>query len=209
MLKGIVFLMLGVAVLYSTAAPARADLRNGGFETGDLTNWTVLAADATSVSIVSSHNNQSGMSPSSWSPAERDYFALLKTDGAFSPILMYQPFAASAGDRLTLSYFFDAGSPASNDTASGFLFGPSGLPIGLFSVSTTTPGGDMDWSPLTHIFAESGAYSLLFQVQRNGFQTANPSYLGVDAVSVVPVPTAVLLGFLGLAVAGLKLRKYV
>ena len=61
-------------------------------------------------------------------------------------------------------------------------------------------GSDIDFSTLDLGIAVRGIFT--------GLPNAQPSNPDVFHVSVVPVPAAVLLGILGLGVAGLKLRKH-
>ena len=61
-------------------------------------------------------------------------------------------------------------------------------------------GGNVDFSTLNLGVAVRGTFTGLAQAQ--------PSNPDIFHVSVVPVPAAVLLGILGLGVAGLKLRKH-
>lgn len=70
-------------------------------------------------------------------------------------------------------------------------------------------------SPLTHydfditsFVGDGGDYNLVF----GAWADSDPLTMGIDNVSIlatpVPVPAAVLLGILGMGVAGLKLRKF-
>jgi hypothetical protein len=61
-------------------------------------------------------------------------------------------------------------------------------------------GSDIDFSTLKLGIAVRGIFT--------GLANAQPSNPDIFHVSVVPVPAAVLLGILGLGVAGLKLRKH-
>ena len=67
-------------------------------------------------------------------------------------------------------------------------------------LTAAKPGGGLDLSNITDIGFYVKAYM-------DGVPP-NPSSPDAFHVSVVPVPAAVLLGILGLGVAGLKLRKY-
>jgi hypothetical protein len=60
-------------------------------------------------------------------------------------------------------------------------------------------------SSLQNITIPSGATRLFFGLN-NGYEWTNN--VGALDVSVVPAPAAVLLGMLGLSVAGVKLRKF-
>lgn len=90
------------------------------------------------------------------------------------------------------------------------LYVDDGSAITLSSFATVLPnentwitldlGSDVDFSTLDLGIAVRGTFT--------GLPSAQPSNPDIFHVSVVPVPAAVLLGILGLGVAGLKLRKH-
>lgn len=86
------------------------------------------------------------------------------------------------------------------DDGSGIQYGTwQSLAAGTSAWSTLNLGSAVDFSTLTDIgIAVRGSFV-------PGSQPSNPD---IFHVSVVPVPAAVLLGILGLGVAGLKLRKH-
>jgi hypothetical protein len=77
--------------------------------------------------------------------------------------------------------------------------------LGLYHstvLSTGAPVGGLDLGTISNIG---------FRIQGNnmgGGDLSDPSYSDDFHTSVVPVPGAVLLGFLGLGAAGLKLRRF-
>jgi hypothetical protein len=147
----------------------------------------------------------------SWTATDGTYFALLKTDGAGSWTQLYQSFSASAGDTLTLDYFWDAeGASTKNDTAEGvILFGTglSGSPLTTLFTRSVAADPDSPWTTISYIFENPGPYTLLFEIRNMG-TAASDSHIGIDNVHLVPVPAGVLLGVFGLGVVGLKLRKF-
>ena len=176
-----------------------------------------------------SHTDSSpGTGTTSWSPTDGGSFALAKTDGPGSYQQLYQSFSAIAGDTLTLDYFWDSqrvyneSNEKGNDEAYGWLFQGTTGDI----TSTAWPSGEelfhhsvaddpsirfgTNWLTETISFAESGDYTLWFGVSTGSAGIAGDSYIGIDNVQLVavPVPAAVILGMLGLGVAGMRLRKY-
>jgi hypothetical protein len=124
-----------------------------------------------------------------------------------------QTFTASAGQTLRFTYFWDAGDVLGtgnqyNDWAKATISLNSGSSVVIVSKDVASNPDDTSWVPYSYNLSSGGTYTLSFQVA-NVTDGAYPSFLGVDAVSVVPVPAGVLLGFLGLTVAGVKLRRYV
>jgi len=104
--------------------------------------------------------------------------------------------------------------------------GPQAVIFGTAAAAPNVARWGASWSPSSagtaanpKIFDEAGAFNSLFTTAGTysfSFKSGNTGasyvsypdmYLLVDEV-VVPVPGAVLLGMLGLSVAGLKLRKY-
>lgn len=205
-------IFIGVTVLALSAGVVRADLSNGSFET-DLTGWSYVNPSTSGyVAVVSSHSSETA--PMTWTPYPsgpgNQYFAVLKPDGASKVTQLSRSFEVSAGNTLTFDYFWDAegNGGTNNDTGQILLSGPglSGGSVTLFTFDAHTE--DFGWRSFEYDFANSGTYTLLFQVKNVGNAGTN-GYLGVDNVHVVPLPAATILGMLGLGVAGVKLRKFI
>jgi hypothetical protein len=231
MKKIIMIFVLVIAVL--SVGSTQAGVINGSFETGDLTGWTTVVPSGASVSVVASHTdpmtNVGGDGPivygtTSWSPTDGSAFALLKTDGPGSITQLYKSFYATAGADLSFDYFWDSQDYAPfDDTGTGMLL--SGLGTGGPLVSTlfshnigsnpSGPGGGTDpgdfygtpWTTVSYTFATSGVYTLLI-TNMNGLDSNLDSYVGVDNVSVIPAPGAILLGSIGVGfVSWLRRRR--
>ena len=224
-----IVLSLALGLLAIFPATGLADLYNGSFETGDLTGWSTYTTGGGSATVVTSHSDLSGTGTTSWAPTDGTYFALVKTDGQNSFQQLYRSFTASAGDILTLDYFWD-----SQDTLRGTkLKDGDDVTYGIiFSGELTTPGNAMpsltvehelfhhavsldpqaywgtDWTSVTYTFEEPGTYTLWFGIKTGG-DSLNDSRIGIDNVHLVPLPAAALLGVLGLGVAGWRLRRFV
>jgi len=202
-----------LAVLFLAVGGVQADLTNGGFETGNLTGWTSTVPPGASVTVVSNHNEVGGQPPPSWAPTEGSFFALLKTDGPDNWCTLEQSFSGVAGDVVSFNYFFNwEDYHPYNDQSYGRLLDSSGAEVKEFfhwGEGGDAMGGDysnVGWSSVNYTLEAGGSYTLEFGI-KNEIESEYDSFLGIDAV-VVPVPGAVLLGMLGLSVAGIKLRKF-
>jgi len=218
MMKRTLLPTVGFVALCLFTAPALAamvNLTNAGFETGDLTGWTVYP-DGGSVTVVSSQAGGAANGTTSWGPAEGLKFAVLKTGSADTWIQLSQQFVANAGDTLAFAYFWDSGDYKVPGT--GYwddegrvllvdLSGPSFTTLVHRDVlNDPTDYWGTPWTNVSYTLPSSGTYTLSFEVRNYG-DNALDSRLGVDLPAVVPIPAAFLLGFLGLSAAGLGLRK--
>jgi len=206
-----------LAVLFLAVGGVQADLTNGGFETGDLMGWTFAVPDTTTAAAVVSHTENAGPLPNTtWTPTEGSYFALLKTDGPDNWCTLEQSFSGVAGDVVSFNYFFDWGDYHENakwdDQSYGRLLDSSDALVWEFfhwgqdGDSMGEDYSNVGWSSDSFILTAGGTYTLMFGIKNEG-DSHFDSYMGIDAV-VVPVPGAVLLGMLGLGVAGIKLHKF-
>jgi len=205
---------VGIVIVAMLTGTSLADMVNGGFETGDFTGWTTFVPPDASATVETSHGEVGGQPPPSWTPTEGIYFALLKTDGPGNLCTLSQSFGAQAGEVLGFDYFFDWGDYHDYDDQSyGRLYDSSGALVNEFfhwGAGGTLMGdnySNVGWSPQSYTFTTGGTYTLEFGIA-NQLDSDLASYMGVDNVSVVPAPAAVLLGLLGMSVAGLKLRKF-
>ncbi len=161
------------ALSFAFAASAQASnlVQNGGFETGDFTNWTLggLVDDNTYV----------GTGPNA--PFDGSFAAQLGAVG--SDNTLSQAIATAAGQNYVISYWH--------------IFAPDAGPVGDFSVLwdgnvvhaeiTQNPPTPQTWTEYSFQVTGTGADTLEFD-SRN-----DPSYQGLDDVSLVagnlsPVP---------------------
>jgi hypothetical protein len=154
-------------------------IQNGGFETGDFTGWTLNEASGT-VSIVDNGSN-SGISPHSGT-----YFAALGHPSTLGYLTQTVPTVAN--QAYLLSLWLKSPNAA---TASGGLVS-SNTP-NEFSVSwngntlfdQTNIPQIRSWTNLQFIVTASGTGTVLQFGER-----VDPWYLGLDDVSVTPIPAA-------------------
>ena len=203
-------IIAGFVSLLVLAESAPADLLNGDFESGDLTGWShtgpvsVLIADlAPDLTTL-------------WTPTEGNYFASLwsaNVGGTVTEATLTQIFLASAQDVLTFDYFFDFGDAFYGyDTATAMLTWTGGGSVTLFEYNTVillTDNQNVDWTAISFVLPATTVYTLEFRIEDiiAEYPESGESILGVDNVQVVPVPGAVVLGSIGLSLAGCWLGK--
>lgn len=184
------------------ATSARAQIINGGFETGDLTGWT---PSSFRVFAVGGAANQGipgpGDPPSGWAPSQGATFGWLFS-GEFPGVYttLSQTFAAGAGNVLSFDVYFDAGDSLPyndngyvrlvnlDDSSSVTLYAKSVADVGNF-------GGD-GWRSVSHVISADGTYLLEAGVTE-GVDFQHHSAVGLDNVTLVPEPTSLALFLLG------------
>jgi len=211
-------LCVAVVLCCSTA---NANLLNGGFETGDLTSWTATGTVQAVPWELSRDFLGLSQAPASgfWDPAGGNYFASLwSTDSWGTDIsTLTQTFTTptwtGSNPWVTLDYFYDFGDVVPfEDPARIYVIDSLGNSVFDMTINDPFAGtglGDdvnIDWTSLNISLPSAGTYTLGFEIMDS--IGVWESILGVDNVQVVPVPAAVVLGILGMSVAGLKLRKH-
>ncbi len=200
-----------------------ADLMNGSFETGDLTAWTATGT----VQAVNWEFSRDFLglpqAPASgfWDPTEGDYFASLwSTDGfGTDTSTLTQTFTTPTFPTpppayvLEFDYFYDFGDITPWEDPAR-IYVTDSLGNSVFNMTINDPfagtglGDDenIDWTSVSVTLPSAGTYTLGFEI--NDSIGAFESILGVDDVSVVPLPSALVLGSLGLGVAGSLVGKF-
>lgn len=193
--------LLGVAVFAAAVCGAgRADISNGGFESGDFSGWSAFGP-----AYVREWELSRDFVPpihDDWTPTEGTYFASLWSydPGLGSNAYLSTSFHGAAGDVLSFDYFFDFGDVAPNyDWTNAYLISGADA-VTLFEWNT--PGHELgtdvniDWTSVSYTLTHAGDYTLNFHVSdvNAGFE----SILGVDNVRLVPEPASATLLLAGL-----------
>lgn len=165
--NGVVAAGSGVSVVAYNNAPSYSGLvLNGGFETGDLTGWTLTGNLSA---------NAGNASASPFPPPVGNYVAILQSEG--SPGYLSQTLSTTAGTRYLLSFW---------------LINPYAL-AGEFIVSwngttllDTAVAGFVNWTNMKFAVSGAGSDSLL----QFGFQ-GDDTFVVLGPVSVVPAQFSV------------------
>ena len=206
-------LMAICAVCLVLVSSAQADLiTNGGFETGDLTGWTVfttvngtVGAGMPDVVLFDTDDDSVASNSARFNVGRVDYYAGgSRGGGIYQNVNVTQPgtyqlqaYAAVLDNRGSsnqdgglFELLFDGVVVDSHDFGSVELNVPEhALLSGLVGVA-------------------AGVHEVRIRMGRNFISDDLTPWQYIDNVSLVPVPGAVLLGMLGLGVAGWRLRKY-
>lgn len=206
-------ILAAVVMAALMAAPAGADVTNGGFEAG-LTGWTSSGtASATTFEMARDFLAPVG---ADWTPRAGQFFASLwSTDSAgANASSLSQTFAANAGDTLRFDYFYDYGDLAPDLDAAWATLSWGANVVTLFEYNT--PGNQLSddenvgWAAIAQLLPTTDTYTLEFHV-RDGASGMFESILGVDKVSVssqvIPAPGAAALLVIGMTIAGVVRRR--
>lgn len=188
---------LGAVVLSAPAAAAT----NLGFETGDVSGWTV--------GLNPSVGAVSGYGP--FSPVSGGFLGFAEAGAQDVYTTLTQVFTLAAGDKLSGNFGFRAndvyadGNDIYNDD--GYL-SVDGTNLLTFDVLAVGDYGSSGWVPFTFTAPTAGNYVLEIGAV-NRFDSNFASGVVLDAVSVtaVPEPASWTLILAGFATAGAALRR--
>ncbi len=166
----------------SKPAEAATALNNGGFETGNLSGWSVSTAPGGGAGAVTSYGN--------YGAQEGSYFALLTPGQASVDTMISQPFSAVPGDRISGWAFFKAEDYIPyNDTGKVLIrsvdTGAVVATVFQSSVSSVGNYGGTPWTPWEHAFTESGTFVIEARVANQG-DSSVASRIGLDDVKTHP-----------------------
>jgi len=216
-LRGRWFLVFGTAALGSMAAPAQAAMFD--FHFGSLRSEFTYDSGAFEVSVIPTKTSGSVVDQGPLGGVAEFYVNQWAT-GDFSlsmtitNISVSAPYSADGTGTFTIT-------DADGDVIKGDLSGQwtrwgvanvfAGTLSSVLFVDDPDDGKEFDGHGGSLILSDSGPWvGTIVELSTTGTWFGEGSYVtnsgSVDA-SVVPMPAGVVLGFLGLAVAGLKLRQ--
>ena len=169
-----------LALLLPVSAMAAEALRNGGFETGDLTGWSSGGpAGYASVTVVSSHFHER-----EHLPKEGNYFALLRAYRGYGNLThLSQTFRAKAGAVISGWGIFRSGGRVpqhQSNTVYDIVIRSGGQERSVFGNDN---GESTGWAEWKYTLPADGDYVLVAKV-RSGSPWGQDSYLGFDGVTV-------------------------
>jgi hypothetical protein len=189
------------AIVTLTAQPAGASIINGGFETGDLTGWTVTLTPGGTAAAVGSHVG-AGLG-TIYSPVQGSYFAEIKTDGPGNFEMLSQTITLAAGQTLAGFAAFDYGDFHNPSNPSQFndkarievLDGSMTVIATPWQVQgiNVPEYWDGPWTAWSWTATTAGNYSLRVGIENSEFGTFD-SFALFDAFVVVPETSTILAG---------------
>jgi len=166
----------GPVVLSFALLPGEPLVQNGGFETGDFTGWT-LTGDGGTVDFVGNSSSVSGLAPHTG-----NYYAAFGEISAQAYLSQTVPTAVNQLYRLSL-WLDSAANPARGHLTTPNEFSVAWNGITLFDKVNV---GRTGWTNLQFTVKATGPDTVLQIGGRD-----DPYYLGLDDVSVNPVPVPV------------------
>ncbi|WP_312694928.1 hypothetical protein [Caproiciproducens sp.] len=154
-------------------------ITNGSFE-NDFEGWTLQTPSGATSETVTNFDT--------YNPISGSYFALLKTDGAGNYNILGQEFSANIGDKISgWSFFYDAegGSSVFNDNCSVVIKSNNSVIATPFSASSATTS-TTPWTQWEYTFNTAGKFTVEASIANGGDPTVD-SYMGMDAVQLIPI----------------------
>ncbi|MBA7551553.1 hypothetical protein ES705_44097 [subsurface metagenome] len=211
--KGIFIAAIMVISVFAFAVTSvSAHPANWGFETGDLTGWTVYVPPGGSAQVVTSHAGSSTI----YNPVEGNYFAELKTNGPGTYTTLTQDFYIAAGVTIQGWAAFDARDYLPfNDNAAVRIRDSSNNVVATPWYSDVSIDGDYGDGPWTYwewTAPVSDTYTLELRIS-NAQDSIEDSYALFDGIiAPAPVPTLTPIGIIAMVgllsiVAAMSIRK--
>jgi hypothetical protein len=183
-----------VFALVAVAGVANAQILNGGFETGNLNNWTVYAAQPSPV--------VDGVTPHSGS-----FSAFLgSAAGGETPgdSAMFQAFAVGAGGgSLTFYTLKSTVDSITFDWQDAYIRNSSGVNLATIFHTCTTAG----WALTTVDMSPYAGTTVQIAFLVHGDNAGDPTSMRVDDVLFTPVPEPASMAVLGVGALVLLRRR--
>ena len=210
-MKKALFLLTILCVLLFMAQISSASLVNGGFESGNMTGWTLTGSGGVQTSVPDIGVKEGSYSGRISAGLGVDVYTTLS-----------QTFDLAAGDTITGWYALRTSDRSYHDLAYGKITTGSGSSY-LWQAEMPTPVivglnwvGKTDWTEWSWTAPESGTYTLEFGVANVGNNSwSSTVYLDNITISAapaaaVPIPPTVLLfgtGLVGLVFSRGRRKK--
>lgn len=215
-------LLLSALVCGLLALPATAQVQNGSFETGVPIPGlfiTLNGGDAASIAnwvVIGPPNAIDYVNSTLWTAS--DGVRSLDLNGFPGPGGVEQIITTTPGQAYTVTFDM-AGNPW---PAMGNPPGPTLMTMDVSAIGTLTQTQSYSFDTTGHNFGSMGWETMQFAFTADAASTTlqfmsttsardNPGYgpaLDNVSLNVVPLPGALLLGFLGFGAAGWKLRRF-
>jgi len=223
-----------LAAICAAATPtlSRAAIINGGFETGDLTGWTLAGsgfATGSGIGVTPPEGSFQGYIETTGNLTDPGMAVIASLGvpgsailalGAGTPVNgtgLSQSVTVSAGDTLSFDWDFltdELSEPSMYNDFGFFTISSSAFLLAsrnssTYDVTSPPPGfeGQTDWMTQSYTFPSAGTYTIGFGVLNVG----DPGYdsaLLIDAVMIpVPEPASIVLLASGLSVFVLRQRR--
>lgn len=197
-------LLCGLVCLFGLKA--KADIvENGGFETGDFSDWTTTG-DLKYTGVTSATCPGPGSLPNKCTPYDGNYAAFFDTNTDATGIS--QSLATVAGDTYTLSYWLNVDASGSGTEGASYTFSWNG--VAFYSSTNVTDVSGFNEYIQTSLLATSTSTTLQFTIN-------DPlDWMGLDDISVTdnnsgpadtPEPVTIALSGLGLLLAGVARKR--
>lgn len=172
-----------------TTSLASASVVNGGFETGDTSNWALTIPEGGTAVVVTEHAGSS----STYLPTEGLFFLELKTDGPGSYTVATQAITLAADETITGASAFDCRESGTfNDDAFVEILDATGAVVDTpWSEGCASLGygsADGPWTNWSFTATTSGDYTISYRVA-NALDSVADAYALFDAPQyTAPVP---------------------
>lgn len=174
----------------STSPISNGDFEESPHGVDKIPGWEVSSDDGKTKTVKKAKlRNSSKDFQNEYTAPKNDYFALLSADSSKNYDYISQSFEVCPGDTIEgYAFFFNEGSSDNSSNAEITIFDDESrivhTPFTKESNGSEPEYGSTDWEHWSYTFEEGGVYTIRCEVD-NG-ENSDSSYLGVDAVNIIP-----------------------